>query len=210
MSSFLRGALLVGLVICAGSAYGEGTDPFVNGNAEAGAAKAATCVACHGPTGNSSNPEWPKLAGQNSKYIYEQLVAFKSATRKQAIMMGQAALLSDQEMRDVAAFFAAQKQQPGVASPASVKVAEKIFRAGDSGRGLPACASCHGPKGLGNPGAGYARIGGQHATYTANQLKGFRSGERNTGANGQMMTVVAAKLTDAEIEALASYVNGLQ
>ena len=210
MSSFLRRALLLGLVICAGSAYGEGADPFVNGNAEAGAAKAATCAACHGPAGNSTNPEWPKLAGQNSKYVYEQLVAFKSATRKQPIMMGQASLLSDQEMRDVAAFFANQKQQPGVANPASVKVAEKMFRAGDGARGVAACASCHGPKGLGNPGTGYAHIGGQHATYTANQLKSFRAGERNIGANGQMMTAVAAKLTDTEIDALASYINGLQ
>lgn len=212
MTSFIRGLLLSGLLGCAQSALAQGnaSDLFVNGSAEAGAAKAATCVACHGAAGNSVNPEWPKLAGQGSKYLYEQLVAFKSATRKQAIMMGQATLLSDQEMRDVAAYFAGQKQQPGVASPASVKVAEKIFRAGDTDRGLPACAGCHGPKGLGNPAAGYARVGGQHAAYTAGQLKSFRAGERNLGGNGQMMTAVAAKLTDAEIEALASYVNGLQ
>ena len=207
----MKRLLLLSLLACAGSAFAENpADPFVNGNAEAGAAKAATCAACHGPGGNSVNPEWPKLAGQNSKYIYTQLVAFKSGTRKQPIMMGQATLLSDQEMRDVAAFFSAQKQQPGVASPDSVKVAEKIFRAGDVKRDLPACESCHGPKGVGNPGSGYARIGGQHAAYTAGQLKNFRSGERNQGANGQMMTAVASKLTDAEIEALASYLNGLQ
>ena len=207
----MKHLLLPGLLAFAVSAHAEpATDPFVQGNAEAGATKAATCVACHGAGGNSVNPEWPKLAGQSSKYLLEQQVAFKSGTRKQAIMMGQMANQSEQDMRDVAAFFSMQKQQPGVASPASVKVAEKIFRAGDAGRGLPACASCHGPKGLGNPGAGYARIGGQHATYTANQLKLFRSGERAAGANGQMMTAVAAKLSDAEIEALASYVNGLQ
>ena len=206
----MKRVLLLGLLVC-GSAFAENAaDPFVNGNAEAGAAKAATCAACHGPGGNSSNPEWPKLAGQSSKYIYEQLVAFKSATRKQPIMMGQATLLSEQEMRDVAAFFSQQKQQPGVASPDSVKVAEKIFRAGDAKRELPACAGCHGPKGAGNPAAGYARIGGQHATYTTNQLKSFRAGDRNIGTNGQMMTAVASKLTDAEISALASYLNGLQ
>lgn len=207
----MKRLLLLGLVFCAQSAFAENAaDPFVNGNAEAGAAKAATCVACHGANGNSTNPEWPKLAGQSSKYIYEQLVAFKTQTRKQPIMMGQASALSDQEMRDVAAFFSQQKQQPGVASPDSVKVAEKIFRAGDTKRELPACASCHGPQGHGNPAAGYARIGGQHATYTANQLKNFRNGDRKTSANGQMMTAVASKLTDAEIDALASYVNGLQ
>ncbi|HZP13229.1 MAG TPA: c-type cytochrome [Nevskiaceae bacterium] len=208
----MKRLLLLGLLVCAGSAVAaeNAADPFVNGNAEAGAAKAATCAACHGPGGNSSNPEWPKLAGQSSKYIYEQLVAFKSAQRKQPIMMGQATLLSEQEMRDVAAFFSQQKQQPGVASPDSVKVAEKIFRAGDAKRDLPACAGCHGPKGAGNPAAGYARIGGQHAAYTTIQLKSFRAGERNIGTNGQMMTAVASKLTDAEITALASYLNGLQ
>ncbi len=207
----MKRLLLLGLLVCAGSAFAaENADPFVNGNAEAGAAKAATCAACHGPGGNSSNPEWPKLAGQSSKYIYEQLVAFKTAQRKQPIMMGQATLLSEQEMRDVAAYFSQQKQQPGVASPDSVKVAEKIFRSGDAKRELPACAGCHGPKGAGNPAAGYARIGGQHAAYTTIQLKSFRAGERNIGTNGQMMTAVAAKLTDAEITALASYLNGLQ
>jgi len=208
----MKRLLLLGLLVCAGSAVAaeNAADPFVNGNAEAGAAKAATCAACHGPGGNSTNPEWPKLAGQSSKYIYEQLVAFKTAQRKQPIMMGQATLLSEQEMRDVAAFFSQQKQQPGVASPDSVKVAEKIFRAGDAKRDLPACAGCHGPKGAGNPAAGYARIGGQHAAYTTIQLKNFRAGERNIGTNGQMMTAVASKLTDAEITALASYLNGLQ
>jgi cytochrome c553 len=208
----MKRLLLAGLMVCAGPGFAEGkaADPFVNGHSDAGTAKATTCAACHGPDGNSANPEWPKLAGQSSKYLYEQLVAFKTQTRKQPIMMGQATLLSDQEMRDVAAWYAAQKQAPGVASPASVKVAEKIFRAGDGERGIPACGGCHGPKGLGNPAAGYARIGGQHAVYTANQLKLFRAGERNHGANAQMMTAVAARLSDAEIDALASYINGLQ
>lgn len=207
----MKRLLLLGLVVCAPAfAEGAAADPFVNGNAEAGAAKAATCAACHGPNGNSVNPEWPKLAGQNSKYLYEQLVAFKTAARKQPIMQGQAAPLSEQEMRDLAAYFSQQKQQPGVASPDSVKLAQKLFRAGDASRGLPACAGCHGPQGLGNPAAGYARIGGQQAVYTANQLKSFRAGERTQSANAQMMSAVAAKLTDAEIQALASYLNGLQ
>jgi cytochrome c553 len=205
----MKRVLLVACLAYAGTAVAA-ADPFVNGNGESAAAKAATCVACHGAGGNSTNPEWPKLAGQGSKYVYEQLVAFKTAARKQPIMTAQAAPLSDQEMRDLAAYFAGQKQQPGVASPASVKVAEKIFRAGDVERGVPACAGCHGPKGLGNPAAGYARVGGQHAAYTAAQLKLFRAGERKHNANAQMMTAVAAKLTDAEIDALASYLNGLQ
>src|ERR1043165_2684067 len=126
----MKRVLLACWLAYAGNAFAEGAaDPFANGNSDAGAAKAATCVACHGAGGNSTNPEWPKLAGQSSKYVYDQLVAFKNQTRKQPIMMPQASALNEQEMRDVAAYFAAQKQQPGVANPASVKVAEKLFRA---------------------------------------------------------------------------------
>lgn len=192
------------------SAAEAAKDLFVKGDAAAGATKAATCAACHGPTGNSANPEWPKLAGQGSKYLYGQLAAFKAGTRKQAIMMGQAAVLSDQEMRDVAAYFASQQISPGVASKDAVALAEKLYRAGDAARGLPACAACHGPRGAGNPAAGYPRIGGQHAAYTGNQLRNFRAGERSVGANGQMMAALAAKLSDKEMDALASYINGLQ
>lgn len=208
----MKRLLLLALLACAGPALAEGTavDPFVKGHAEAGQGKAATCGACHGPDGNSINPQWPKIAGQGAKYLYEQLAAFKSAARKDPIMQGQVANLSDQDLRDLAAWFALKEQKPGVASPASVKVAEKVYRAGDFERGIAACAGCHGPKGLGNPAAGYARIGGQHAQYTAAQLKLFRSGERKHSANAQMMTAVANKLTDVEIDALSSYINGLQ
>ncbi|HVT36922.1 MAG TPA: c-type cytochrome [Nevskiaceae bacterium] len=185
-------------------------DALTGGDAAAGAAKAATCAACHGPTGNSSNPEWPKLAGQSSAYLVTQLKNFKSGARKQAVMMGMAGSLSDQDMKDVAAHFASQKMEPGVASKDAVAVAEKLYRAGDAARGLPACAACHGPTGAGNAAAAYPRLGGQHAKYVATQLTSFKSGERSIGANGQMMAAVAAKLTDTEIAALSSYVNGLQ
>jgi cytochrome c553 len=206
---------LLGLFACTqlfslGAHAENSANPFVKGDAATGAAKAAACVACHGPDGNSSNPDWPKLAGQNATYLVNQLTAFKSGARKNPIMAGQVATLVDQDMRDLAVHFAAQKQSPGVASPDSVKTAEKLYRAGDATRGLPGCAGCHGPKGTGNPGAGYARIGGQQSAYTATQLKSFRAGERKAGDNGQMMAAVAVKLSDAEIEALASYVGGLQ
>ena len=207
----MKRVLLLSLMACAAPALAEtAADPFVKGSAEAAGAKAATCVACHGVAGNSTNPEWPKLAGQGSKYLYDQLVAYKTAKRKQPIMQAQAAPLNDQEMRDLAAYFATQKAQPGVASPDSLKVAEKIYRAGDAERGIPACSSCHGPRGMGNPAAGYARVSGQHAVYSAGQLKLFRSGERTHSPNAQMMTAVATPLTDVEIDALASYMNGLQ
>ena len=189
-----------------------GTDPFTGGTAEAGAGKAAVCGACHGPGGNSTNPEWPKLAGQHSVYTVAALKVLKSGERKNPVMNAQAANLSEQDMNDLAAYFSAQDPKPGVASPDSVKTAEPLYRAGDSKRGLPACAACHGPKGAGNAGAGYPRIGGQHAIYTAKALRDYRDPARvaSKQPNTATMAAVAAKLTEAEMDALASYVNGLQ
>lgn len=208
--------VLVAALLAAPCAFAEeaaaGTaDPFTGGSAEAGAGKAAVCGACHGPGGNSSNPEWPKLAGQHASYVYFQLKVLKSGERKTPVMNAQAVNLSDQDMRDLAAYFAAQKPTPGVGSPDAVKTAQKLYRAGDAARGLPACAACHGPQGNGNAAAAYPRIGGQHSKYTANVLRQFRSlhGAPIPHQNLVTMASVAAKLTDAEIEALASYVNGL-
>jgi cytochrome c553 len=186
-------------------------DVFTQGDATAGAAKAAACFACHGPNGNGAiNPEWPKLAGQHSSYIQEQLTAFKSAQRKNPVMQGQAAALSDEDMRNLAAFFAGQKPVPGVASKDSIAIAEKLYRAGDASRGLPACAACHGPTGAGNAAAQFPRLGGQNTAYAANQLKSYHNGERGAQGKGQMMAAIAAKLSDQEIQALASYISGLQ
>lgn len=185
-------------------------DPFTQGDAAAGATKAAACVACHGAGGNSAMPVWPNLASQGSVYIVHQLKAFKSGERKNPIMAAQAANLSDADMADIAAYMTTQKVRPGLASKDAVAIAEPLFRGGDAARGLPACASCHGPKGAGNPAAAYPRIGSQHDQYVAASLTAYKAGERGTGAQGQMMQAVAAKLTDQEIQALASYVNGLQ
>jgi len=205
--------VLVAMLLAAPGAWAqEGkADPFTGGNADAGAGKAAVCGACHGPGGNSSNPEWPKLAGQHASYVYFQLKVLKSGERKNPVMNAQAANLSDQDMKDLAAYFAAQKPTPGVASPAAVKVAEKLYRGGDAARGLPACAACHGPQGNGNAGAAYPRISGQHAKYTATVLRTLRGlhGAPIPRQNLVTMATVASKLTDAEIDALASYVNGL-
>jgi cytochrome c553 len=185
-------------------------DPFTQGDASAGATKAAPCVACHGAGGNSSMPAWPNLASQGSAYIARQLKAFKSGERKNPIMQAQAANLSDADIADLAAYMSAQKVRPGLASKDAVAIAEPLFRGGDASRGLPACASCHGPRGAGNPAATYPRIGSQHSDYVATSLAAYKTGERGTGAQGQMMQAVAAKLSDQEIQALASYVNGLQ
>jgi cytochrome c553 len=203
-------ASVLSVLMSGAFAEAQKQDPFTHGDAAAGAAKAATCFACHGPNGNGAiNPEWPKLASQHSAYIYAQLNAFQKMQRKQPVMMGQVATLSDADMKNLAAFFASQAAVPGVASKDAVATAEKLYRGGDATRGLPACSACHGPQGLGNAAAAYPRLSGQNAGYTANQLKTYRSGERG-GANAAIMQAVADKLTDAEVQALASYVAGLQ
>jgi cytochrome c553 len=184
-------------------------DLFTKGSADAGSAKAAACAACHGQGGASTNPEWPKLAAQGSRYIDEQLGLFRDGTRKNPIMQAQAAALSDDDMANLAAYFAAQPANPGVASKDAIALAEPLYRGGDAARGLPACSGCHGPGGAGNPAAAYPRVGGQHAKYVSAQLQAYRAGER-VGANAAIMQAVARQLSDQEIGALASYVNGLQ
>lgn len=186
-------------------------DVFTQGDATAGATKAAACFACHGPGGNGAiNPSWPKLAGQHSSYIAEQLADFKAGKRKNPVMLGQAAGLSDEDMKNLGAYFATQKPVPGVASKDAVAVAQKLYRAGDAARGIPACAACHGPTGAGNAAGQFPRLGGQNGDYAAAQLKSYKAGERGAEGKGQMMAAIAAKLSDQEIQALSSYISGLQ
>lgn len=179
------------------------------GDKSAGKAKSAVCAGCHGVDGNSTNPEWPKLAGQHEDYIVKQLQEFKSKVRDNATMYPQAAALSDQDMADLAAYFASQTPKPGIADEKVVKLGETLFRGGSSASGLSACTGCHGPNGAGNPLAKFPSLAGQHATYTANQLKAFRAGVRANDA-GKMMRMISTRLTDPEIEALAQYISGLQ
>ncbi len=178
------------------------------GDAGLGRAKAAACAGCHGDDGNSVNPEWPKLAGQGEAYIVKQLTDFKSGARTNATMNGMAAGLSPQDMADVAAFFSSQKRKPGSANETLVAQGQKLFRGGNSATGASACQGCHGPSGAGNPAAKFPSLGGQHAAYVAIQLKNFRDGTRTNDPN-KMMRMVAAKLSDAEIKAVADYVQGL-
>ena len=205
-------APLSAVVLPAVAAEAGAKDPYTQGSAEAGAAKAAACTACHGPGGNSANPQWPKLAGQSARFIDEQLHLFKAGKRQNPLMQPQAAALSEEDMKDLAAYFAAQPAAPGVGSADAIPVAQKIFRAGDAARGLPACAACHGPTGAGVSPAAYPRIGGQHSVYVSARLKQYREDAKGQlpEGNHKIMATVAAKLSDAEIEALASYVNGLQ
>ena len=186
-------------------------DPFTHGNAAAGAKKAQTCFACHGPNGNGSvNKAWPKLSDQNSKYIYDQLVAFKKHDRNNPLMWAQAGNLNDSDMRDLAAYFASQPFVPGIATKAVVAVAQPLYRGGSLNRHIPACAACHGPDGQGNPAVPYPRIGGQNAEYVAAQLTAFKDGKRAQTEPAKVMQAIASRLTDKEIDALASYVSGLR
>jgi cytochrome c553 len=180
------------------------------GNVEAGQTKAATvCVACHGLDGNSVNPEWPSLAGQHEKYIIKQIKAFRAGERSNALMSPIAMTLTDQDIEDVAAYFTTQKIKGKEAAKSKVEVGQKLYRAGSTDSKIPACLACHGPNGRGNAEAGYPSIRSQHATQVALQLKAYRSGERKTDQN-EMMRTVAAKLTDAQIDAVAQYVQGLR
>jgi cytochrome c553 len=180
------------------------------GNKEAGQAKSATCAACHGPDGNSVNPEWPHLAGQHASYVVKQLKHFKAGERNNPLMTPMAMILSDQDMEDLGVYLSTQTPRPtGEAEPGKVKLGERIYRSGNAANGVPACAGCHGPAGAGVPGASYPRIGGQHGTYAATQLRAYKSGARATDPNAMMRTV-AAKLTEQEIDAVASYLQGLR
>lgn len=182
---------------------------FAEGTAEAGQAKATTCVACHGVDGNSSNPQWPSIAGQHPQYIAKQLKAFKSGTRQDPLMSPMAAPLSDADIDDLAAYFSSQTANGLEADASKVALGQRLYRGGDANTGVAACAACHGPAGHGNPTALYPSIRGQHSTYVETQLKAYRGGTRQTDQN-QMMRNVASALSDEQIAAVAAYVQGLR
>lgn len=186
----------------------------VSANAAGDAAKGATiakqvCMACHGADGNSMIPMYPKLAGQIPEYIAKQLANFKSGERKNAVMAPMAMNLPDEDMANLGAYYATQAAKEGTAqSNGKGSVGEKIYKAGIAGLGVPACASCHGPAGSGVP-VQFPRLAGQHAEYTIAQLKTFRSGERANDA-AKMMRMIAGKMSDADIAAVADYIQGLR
>ena len=172
------------------------------------------CVACHGADGNSPASANPNLAGQIEDYLYKQLKNFKPVgdkppVRNNSIMVGMAAPLSDEDMKNVAAWFASQKQKPAAAKDEKqIAVGQKLWRQGDFKKGVPACAGCHGPAGAGMP-AQYPRLAGQFPEYTEAQLKAFRVDERANDPE-KMMRMIAAKLSDAEIKAVSEYAAGLR
>lgn len=196
------------LIALTGLSLGVAGAAVAAGDAAAGKAKSPVCASCHGLDGNSVNPEWPSLAGQGAEYIVKQLADFKSGARVNPTMSPQAANLSEQDMQDIAAYFASQTMKAGKGDETKTALGEKIYRGGNSASGVAACISCHGPTGSGNPAAKFPRLAGQHAKYTVIQLKNFRKANRSNDA-GKMMQNIAAKMTDEEIDAVAEYIAGL-
>ncbi len=185
---------------------------FAAGDAESGKAKSTPCAACHGADGNSANPAWPKLAGQGAPYIVEQLKLFKEGTRSDPLMSPQAAGLSDQDMLDLAEFYAAQTSTPGAADAELVELGEAIYRGGIIDKDVTACAACHGPSGAGNVPAKFPKLSAQHADYTKLRLEAYRAIDptmEKTYPAASIMVSVTERLTDHEIEALAQYIQGL-
>ncbi len=192
-------------------------DPYMDGSAQAGATKAAVCFSCHGPNGNSQNPLWPRLAGQNAVYIAEQLHLFRAGIRKNPVMQPMAAGLSDQDIDDLAVFFAAQTPVGLEADPAYWKAGRALYIHGDPAHDVPGCVACHGPLGRGNPAAGYPALAAQQSVYVVSQLQNYANGTRYSGSNpttatpnSVIMFDIAKRLTPEEIRDVASYVQGLR
>lgn len=180
------------------------------GSADAGAGKIAVCVACHGQSGNDSVlPNVPKLGARGERYLLKQLQEIKSGVRNVPLMAGMLNTLNDQDLADVAAYFNAQPLAQGAAEEAKVALGETLYRAGNADIGVAACTACHAPDGKGNVSAGYPSLSGQDVAYTDLTLRAFRAGER-ANDEASIMRTIAARLSDAEIAALASYVSGLR
>ena len=204
----LKYLLLTSSMFAVALANGE---PLIEGSAEAGQARSVTCAACHGPDGNSVNAAWPSIAGQNGPYILKQLEAYKSGSRADPLMTGQALPLSEQEMQDLAVYYAAQAAAPkAVAVPETINKGEALYRGGDAENQVAACLACHGPTGRGNPAAAYPMLKGQHATYTATQLRNYANGQRKSDGPTRVMREIAARLNEDDIVAVASYIQGLK
>jgi len=195
------------------------------GDVQAGQGKAAACAACHGADGNSTVEMYPSIAGQSERYAAQQMALIATGQRTSGAAVAMVPFVKDltaQDMRDIGAFFATQKASAGIADDTPVtegpyqdmkfyEVGQQLYRGGDAARGLPACMACHGPTGAGNPGPAYPHIGGQHATYVARRLQEYQAGQSHGAdkAHFEIMATVAAKLTEQEIQALGSYLQGL-
>jgi len=205
MKSWLISISVATALVSSGAQAASGA---AEGDAAAGEAKVKVCLACHGPNGNALVPNWPKLAGQHAQYIYKQLMDFKRGARANAQMSPQVIPLSEQDFRDIAAYYSTQRQTPGAVDPAAVALGERIYRGGNPATGGAACTGCHGPAGAGVGAARFPRIAGQHAQYLDSTLKNFRAGARANDPNG-MMRDVAGRMSDEEIAAVSRFIQGL-
>lgn len=202
--------LLVSLLLTLGvSGIAQAASTAVVGDAAAGQAKTSVCGACHGPDGNSMAPNFPKLAGQGDRYLLKQLHEIKDGKRQVLEMTGLLANLNDQDLADIAAYYSSQKGSVGAADPALVAQGEALFRGGNLEKGMPACIGCHSPDGQGLAAAGFPHLGGQHASYIEKQLTDFREGDRTNDGDSMIMRGIAAKMSNKDIKALASYIQGL-
>lgn len=201
--------LVVSLLLTLGVAGAATAAQTVKGDAAAGQAKTAVCGACHNPDGNSLAPNFPKLAGQGQRYLEKQLHDIKSGKRTVLEMTGMLAPFSDQDLADIAAYFSSQKGSVGAADPKLVERGRALFNGGDLEKGMPACTGCHSPNGAGIALAGFPHLSGQHSQYVTKQLTDFREGNRTNDGDAMTMRTIAGKLSNHDIEALASYIQGL-
>ncbi|MGH1536554.1 MAG: c-type cytochrome [Gammaproteobacteria bacterium] len=207
--------LLIAILVYVAGFYVTGV--HAAGDVEAGKQKSEPCAACHGVAGVSVNPAWPKLAGQGEKYLVDQLHLFKEKVRVNTLMNPQAENLSEQDIEDISAYYASLPANKGSADPDKEfqgeklhVIGERIYRGGNTETGVPACMSCHAPDGVGNAPAKFPQLAGQHAVYTAAQLRAYRSGARyQPDDNLNMMKEIATYLSDTEIDAVAEYISGL-
>ena len=176
---------------------------------EAGKTKSAVCAACHGADGNSANAAWPSLAGQHATYIYKQLQDFKEGRRNDATMAGMVALLNDEDMKNVAAYFESQQPRAVAFDPDMIEMGESIYRGGITETSVAACMSCHSPSGKGNGPAGWPSLKGQYPEYLVLQLQNFKQGVR-ANDSGEMMRNVVARMSDKEMKSVAAYIAGIE
>ena len=213
-------SLLCGLAPAGGAAQTPAAAadlPYTHGKAADGAGKSAVCSACHGPNGNSVNPEWPRLAGQSAIYIAEQLRLFRAGVRNNPVMQPLASTLTDQDISDLAVYYEAQTPAGLEADPSYWQSGQALYLRGDAARAVPACVACHGPVGRGNLASGYPALRAQQSVYVVKQLNDYASGSRYTGPNpaaasrnGAMMLTLAKRLTAEQIRDVASYVQGMR
>jgi cytochrome c553 len=186
--------------------YAASAEKNTGGSVSEGQEKSATCQGCHGPDGNSFSPDWPNLASQNANYLFKQIHDFQSGARKDPTMSSMVTGLTEKDIADIAAYFSTQKVTADAG--AESVVGKKIYRGGNRYTKVPACASCHGPNGAGNGPGAIPRLAGQKANYTAKALRDFKTGTRSNDRN-QIMRDIAAKMTEAEIVAVAKFLSGM-